>query len=308
MSLSSQVRQQIEQLIQGHPVTLFMKGNREQPQCGFSAQVVQMLDQLLPNYHTFDVFSDPQIREGIKEFASWPTIPQLYIRGEFMGGCDIVREMYESGELARALGVRQQATEPPKIHITDAGAQAIRGARSSGGGEGDLHLQVDASFRYRLGFGPQQPGEIAAEANGIRVWFSPESALRASGLTIDARETPQGLRLAIDNPNEPAVQQLEAAQLAELRASGTPLELIDVRGPDERAQAQIDGSRLLDAATERYLEGLPRNTKLVFHCHHGGRSQRAAEDYARRGFRDVSNLVGGIDAWSQQVDSSVPRY
>jgi monothiol glutaredoxin len=308
MSLSSQVRQQIEKLIQGHPVTLFMKGNREQPQCGFSAQVVQILDQLVGDYQTFDVFSDAQIREGIKEYASWPTIPQLYVRGEFVGGCDIVREMYESGELQRALGVPQRPAEPPKINITDAGAQAIRAAQRQSGGESELHLSVDARFRYRLGFGAQQAGELAAESNGIRVWISPESAARANGLTIDAAETPQGLRLAIDNPNEPKVAQLSPAQLAELRGAGTALELIDVRGPDERAQAQIQGSRLLDDATAHYLEGLPRDTKLVFHCHHGGRSQRAAEEYARRGFRDVNNLAGGIDAWSQQVDPSVPRY
>src|SRR5262245_59614681 len=137
MALSSHVRDQIERLIHAHRVTLFMKGNREQPQCGFSAQVVQILDQLLPEYETFDVFSDPQIREGIKEYANWPTIPQLYVRGEFMGGCDIVREMYESGELRKLLGLDAPSAVAPQITITEAGARALRAAAQRSGGEGD---------------------------------------------------------------------------------------------------------------------------------------------------------------------------
>ena len=80
-----------------------MKGNRQMPQCGFSAQVVQILDSLVPDYDTVDVLSDPEVRQGIKEYSSWPTVPQLYVRGEFVGGCDIVTEMYQSGELHNAL-------------------------------------------------------------------------------------------------------------------------------------------------------------------------------------------------------------
>ena len=103
MQLDDATRQQIEGLIQQNPVMLFMKGDRQRPQCGFSATVVQILDQLLPDYTTVNVLEDPEIREGIKEYASWPTIPQLYVRGEFQGGCDIVREMYQSGELEKLL-------------------------------------------------------------------------------------------------------------------------------------------------------------------------------------------------------------
>ena len=101
--MDDSTRERIDGLVKGHPVTLFMKGNRQAPQCGFSATVVQILDGLLPEYQTVDVLQDPAIREGIKEYSSWPTIPQLYIAGEFQGGCDIVIEMYESGELAGKL-------------------------------------------------------------------------------------------------------------------------------------------------------------------------------------------------------------
>jgi monothiol glutaredoxin len=82
-----------------HPVVLFMKGVPEQPQCGFSAQVVQILDHLNADFVGVNVLQNDQLREGIKAFSDWPTIPQLYVKGEFVGGCDIVREMFQTGEL-----------------------------------------------------------------------------------------------------------------------------------------------------------------------------------------------------------------
>ncbi len=103
MSLSDDTRSRITSTIGSDRVVLFMKGNRSVPQCGFSATVVQILDSLVPGYATVDVLADPDIREGIKEYSSWPTVPQLYVSGEFVGGCDIVREMYQSGELQKTL-------------------------------------------------------------------------------------------------------------------------------------------------------------------------------------------------------------
>ena len=103
MSLDDTTRQRIQATIESSPVVLFMKGDRSMPQCGFSARVVQILDSMLPEYATVNVLADPAIREGIKEFSAWPTIPQLYVRGEFVGGCDIVTEMYQSGELGGVL-------------------------------------------------------------------------------------------------------------------------------------------------------------------------------------------------------------
>ena len=89
----------IKQDIADNPVVLFMKGTPVFPQCGFSAAVVQILTHLGVKFKGVDVLADSSVREGIKEFSSWPTIPQLYVKGEFVGGCDIVREMFESGEL-----------------------------------------------------------------------------------------------------------------------------------------------------------------------------------------------------------------
>ena len=101
--MSEDVQAQIDSLVRGHPVLLFMKGDRQQPQCGFSAQVVRILDSMLRDYATVDVLQNQSIREAIKEYSSWPTIPQLYLDGEFQGGCDIITEMYQSGELQQKL-------------------------------------------------------------------------------------------------------------------------------------------------------------------------------------------------------------
>jgi monothiol glutaredoxin len=89
--------------IGSNDVVLYMKGTPVFPQCGFSAAVVQVLSHLGVKFKGIDIQQDPSLRQGIKEFASWPTIPQLYVKGEFVGGCDIVREMYESGELQQLL-------------------------------------------------------------------------------------------------------------------------------------------------------------------------------------------------------------
>ena len=103
MSLDEATRSRISSTIGSDRVVLFMKGDRRMPQCGFSATVVQILDTLVPDYTTVDVLADPDVRQGIKEFSSWPTVPQLYVDGDFVGGCDIIREMYQSGELQKTL-------------------------------------------------------------------------------------------------------------------------------------------------------------------------------------------------------------
>ncbi|MCX8997825.1 Grx4 family monothiol glutaredoxin [Rhizobiaceae bacterium BDR2-2] len=89
----------IDSEIRNNDVVLFMKGTPQFPQCGFSGQVVQILDYLGVNYKGINVLADGEIRQGIKDYSSWPTIPQLYVKGEFIGGCDIVREMFQNGEL-----------------------------------------------------------------------------------------------------------------------------------------------------------------------------------------------------------------
>lgn len=95
----SDVKEKIESQIKDNKVILYMKGNREMPQCGFSSRVVQILDSYDIMYETVDVLEDHEIRQGIKDYSNWPTIPQLYVNGEFIGGCDICIELSQSGEL-----------------------------------------------------------------------------------------------------------------------------------------------------------------------------------------------------------------
>jgi monothiol glutaredoxin len=100
------VKERIEREINDHDVLLFMKGTPVFPQCGFSNLVVQLLNHLGVKFKGIDVLRDPALRQGIKVFSDWPTVPQLYVKGEFIGGCDIVREMFETGELAQLLETR----------------------------------------------------------------------------------------------------------------------------------------------------------------------------------------------------------
>ena len=107
--MSERAQQTIEELIAQNPVMLFMKGNKVFPQCGFSHEVVQRLKQYSVPFQTFNVLADPEVRAQVKLHADWPTIPQLYVKGDFVGGCDIVRELDENGELGNMLAA---ATAP----------------------------------------------------------------------------------------------------------------------------------------------------------------------------------------------------
>ena len=118
-----QIRDEIVDAIKGNRVMLFMKGTPDMPRCGFSAQTARILDEAGVEYAAMDVLPDPRIRQVLSSHSNWPTIPQLFVDGELVGGCDIVTEMYESGELAEVLGV-----EPPSDAPAEAPAAAEPGA------------------------------------------------------------------------------------------------------------------------------------------------------------------------------------
>ena len=113
--MDSAVKEKIEGEIAKSDVVLFMKGNPIFPQCGFSANTAGVLNHMGIDYHSVDVLADPDIREGIKVYANWPTIPQVYLKGEFIGGCDIVKDMFETGELADLLESRGVETQPSAV-------------------------------------------------------------------------------------------------------------------------------------------------------------------------------------------------
>ena len=116
-STENPIRDAIQEAITDHEVILFMKGTPERPMCGFSARTVAALDALGKPYAAVDVLPDPRIRQELSAISNWPTIPQLFVKGELIGGCDIVSEMYESGELAQTLGVEPPADAPDEAPV-----------------------------------------------------------------------------------------------------------------------------------------------------------------------------------------------
>ncbi len=222
---SGPANERIQQMLSQSPVFLFMKGTPEAPQCGFSYRVVEVLNAWKVPFSSFNVLSDESIRNGVKEFANWPTIPQLYVNQEFVGGCDIVEEMSGNGEL----------------------------------------------------------GELFQEAY-------PDQSFEA--------------------PPPPAqVQNIHPEDAAKMLENDPELFLLDVRPENERQLAAVGRSRMIDQAlAEEIINTWDPERPLVFICHIGQRSLQAAEFFTQKGFRQVYNVTGGVDAWSLTVDSSLPRY
>jgi len=309
MPLDPALRSRIDSLLQSNRVVLFMKGQPSMPQCGFSAKAVGALSSLGVDYAHVNVLADQELREGIKAYGDWPTIPQLYIDGELVGGSDIIEQLASSGELAAVLGVAAPDRTPPSITVTPAAAEMLLDSLEDAGPGAALILAIDAQYQPDFQLGPFDSKAIAAESNGVRVQFDPASARRAEGITIDWVDDIRGRGLAIDNPNAPRpVNQMPVTEAAARVASGELL-LVDVRPAEERALASVNVPfRTFDGSGRAALEALPKDTQLAFLCHAGGRSQQAAEQFRALGFGHVHNVVGGIDAWSTQVDPNVPRY
>lgn len=196
MSLDKPTQNQIESLLDADRVVLFMKGTREFPQCGFSAATTGILDRLIPEYTTVNVLEDDAIREGIKAFTDWPTIPQLYIEKEFVGGSDVVQEMFASGELQHTLGIEIPQANAPQITISDAASRLVEQARASQP-EQALHLIVDARNQARLLLGPADESAMQVKSGELTFLMDPLSASRVERLTIELEDTPQGQSLRI---------------------------------------------------------------------------------------------------------------
>ncbi len=307
MSLDPALRRRIESLLAANPVVLFMKGNPGAPQCGFSAKAVGALDAAGATYAHVDVLADAAIREGIKAYGDWPTIPQLYIGGELVGGSDIILQMAGSGELHTALGLPPPDRTPPQISITPAAAQMLRKALDNAGAGYALQIDIDRGFNARLQLAPRDEAAIASEAEGIRAQFDLASAQRARGMSIDWADDDRGRGLVIDNPNAPPKVRAITPADADARAQAASLTIVDVRPAEERALASlaIDHATFDDGVEE--IEALPKDTPLAFLCHHGGRSGQAAEHFRALGFTEVYNITGGIDAWAG-IDPAIPRY
>ncbi len=222
---ASDPKSRIDQMLNGSPVFLFMKGTPDSPQCGFSYKVIDILKSWKVPFQSFDVLSDESIRQGIKDYANWPTIPQLYINKEFIGGSDIIDEISGNGEL------------------------------------GDILKEVFPDKEFTP---PPPPAEV---------------------------------------------QEIPALEAVELLKSNADIRLLDVRNPEEREQACIENSLLLDQElVEEMLGSWDPESPLMFYCHLGQRSRQAAQYFTSQGFQQVYNISDGISGWSSSVDSSIPQY
>ena len=309
MALDPSLKKKFDSLVQSDSVVLFMKGTRSFPQCGFSASVVNILNTLVPKYTTVNILSDAEVRTGMKEYSDWPTFPQLFIKGEFVGGADIIRQMHETGDLEKKLGDLVEAPKVPTVTIgTKAAAELSAALKESAPGD-VIHLTITPSWEHQFDIGAKEASHVTLESGGITLQLDRASAARAEGVTIDFVEDATGAGFKIENPNRPAqVRQIDAKALKALLDSGKVKAFYDVRTEKERNVAKIEGAKLFDDEAMKEAEALPKDTHIAFYCHHGNRSRAAAEHFIKEGFTNVYNLAGGIDAWSRDVDSKVPRY
>ena len=296
--LDPATRQRIQALLQDNRVVLFMKGEPRAPQCGFSASAAGALDALGVPYAHVDVLADAAIREGIKQYGEWPTIPQLYIDGELVGGADIIGQMAASGQLHEVLGLPAPDRTPPGFSLTPAATAFLRKALDDAGDDYVLRIDVDGGYNARLQLAQRDPSLVTGEAAGIVAQFDLPSAQRARGMSIDFVDDARGRGLVIDNPNAPPKVRGMVPEEVARRVQAGSLLLVDVRPPDERARAEAPvAHRHLDHGVDA-LEALPKDTAIAFLCRSGGRSAQAAEHFRQRGFREVYNVSGGINAWA----------
>ena len=299
MSLDSAVRERIEQQIASHNVFLYMKGTPKMPQCGFSAKTAGMLDSLLEgDYASFNVLEDETIREGIKVFGDWPTIPQLYVNGELIGGCDIITEMYNAGELHELMGMEAPDRTPPEIEITDLAAEKINEFLANYPDQ-HLHFSVGSDWQAQFQVGPKSGQEIESSSNGLTVLMDLATANRARGAKIDWTVSMQGEGLSLDLPGAPApVKDMTPDELQTRMNAGERFMVIDTRPEADRKAQPLDFARDLDAELMAELKDVDTMLPLVFVCAHGISSRAVAEHYRKQGFKQVYNLEGGATALS----------
>lgn len=305
--MSNPTHERIARLLADHRVVLFMKGTPQAPRCGFSATAASVMNQLAPGYLGVDVLADEAIRQGIKEYGNWPTIPQLYVDGELIGGSDIITQMYNAGELQTLLGAAAPDRTPPQITITPAAAQAIGAGMADDPGLA-LHLKIDARFQPQFQLATAAGHEIRAESAGIELLMDLDTAQRARGMVIDWVDQLSGSGLSVHLPQAPArVRGLSVEDLAQkLRAAAVTV--IDVRPAADRERAPFAAAQVWEQNHAARLEALPKSTPLAFLCHHGNSSRSVAEHFRGLGFTELYNVDGGIDAWSVRIDPTTPRY
>ncbi len=281
--------EQVEAAISSDDVVVFMKGTREAPSCGFSAQIVEVLNHLLPNYSTFDVRNDPLLRQAVKSRSGWPTFPQLYIRGEFVGGSDIAKELFVTGELAARLGLARTELPDPELRVSRPALDALERLAA---GE-PIRLELDAQGDANLSVSTKQPSDIEIPVERVRFVLDVLTASRVDGLRIDYVSEPGGFVLT-----RPTTVGLSAPQVAEMLASeqNAPL-LVDCRTLAEFRQATLPKAEHLTRDLLHSLSTGAEGRRVVFFCRNGNRAQNVAEHFSIMWAKPALYLKGGLEGW-----------
>lgn len=306
--MDKQTKDKIEHFISNNQVALFMKGTPQRPECGFSAKVIEALQKFTYDFASINILTDPLIREGIKEYSSWPTIPQLYINKEFVGGCDITLELASSGELAKLLGIKK-ALIAPNIKIEDSAIKAFKKALEQNNQQESIRISIAANFEHALEFDQANNDDFLIKYDDINLIIDHYSATKADNLSISFHESSTDSGFDFYNPNIPSeVKELTTEELNQWHVNKKPFILIDVRPKAEYDIAKIDFAKRLEDLSIKEQQELSKDIPIVFHCHHGSRSFNTAQKWRLKGFSNIYNLSGGIDDWAKKIDKNINTY
>jgi monothiol glutaredoxin len=293
--MTEELRLKLKAMVDSHENVLFMKGNRQQPQCGFSSKVVGILEELEIDYQTYNVFSDPDIRSGMKDFSQWPTFPQLYINQEFVGGCDVVTDMMQSGELAAAFGVILEDISPPTINCSSNILALFKESIATHGG--GILLDITKDFQYDIAIGPKQGNQLEVIVDGVSFFVSRGTAKRADGISLDFKDGDNG-GVLIENPNEPKFEVIAVENLLQW-VDQTPNAKVYQIGASE--EEKLPFATLLSASAHEEIQKMDKNHPIAFMCRMGIRSEQASRSLAFEGYTNVHNVQGGLNAWQQHT-------
>ena len=310
MELNQPLQSRIESLVESDRVVLFMKGTRMQPMCGFSAATIGILDSLVPEYTTFNVLEDQGIREGVKAFSDWPTIPQLYIDKEFVGGLRHREADVQQRRAARDARRGGAGPDPARDRRERRRRRhhRQRAPGQSGQRGAPLHRRTLAALvQPRPDGGTRGPGGVERGSRCCSTW---RRRRRRRGCPSTSKRRCRAPRSRSTIPtHRPPWAECRRPSLPPRGAKRPPLPPSWTYAPPTSGRGRSSmGSIPLDEEGMKIVAALAKDTKLVFYCHTGVRSRSAAEHFRTEGFTDVHNLEGGIDAWSREVDASVPRY
>ncbi len=310
MLLNIKIKEKIINYINREKIALFIKGTPQEPQCGFSAKIIEILDFFVSDYVSINVLEDEQVRNGIKEYSNWPTIPQLYVDQKFIGGSDVVSQMYDNGELLELFNIKKISKNFIfNIKITNDAKNKFINFLQNNNKISYFRLTINAKFEHKLSISILKQNDVISKNNDISLILDPVSATRVNNIIIDYKQIGFKEGFKIINPNKPPkIKQINALELKRKIDNKDKLMVFDVRTKEEWDIVHIKNTYFFRDFSSEQKNKLNKHKMIVFLCHHGMRSQRIAESFRMNGFTNVYNLIGGIDEWSRNIDTTLVRY